>query len=57
VDVSTVKAQQKWKAAGFTGTVTFSPAIPPQYKILWQSLTAGDSVTCSHGITVSDHIP
>jgi len=44
-------------AAGFTGTVTFSPAVPPQYRIAWQSLTAGTTVTCSHGITVSDKVP
>jgi hypothetical protein len=57
IDLNTVKAQEKWAAAGFTGTVAFSPAVPPQYRIAWQSLTAGTSVTCSHGITVSDKTP
>ena len=57
VDWNTVKAQEQWSGAGFTGTVTFSPAVPPQYKIVWQSLTAGTSVTCSQGITVSNHAP
>jgi len=57
VDLNTVKAQEKWAAAGFTGTVTFSPDVPPQYRIAWQSLAAGTSVTCSHGITVSDKAP
>jgi len=57
IGLNTVKAQENWSAAGFTGSVTFSPAVPPQYKIVWQSLNAGASVTCSHGITVSDHAP
>ena len=57
LDVSTVKAQEKWAAAGFTGTVTFSPDVPPQYRIVWQSLAIGAKVTCTHGITVSDHAP
>lgn len=57
LDVPTVKAQEKWSAAGFTGKITFSPAVPPQYRIQWQSLAAGASVTCSHAITVSDHAP
>ena len=57
LDVPTVKAQDKWTAAGFTGKVNFSPAIPPHYRIQWQSLAAGASVTCSHAITVSDHVP
>ena len=57
VDLNTVKALEKWAAAGFTSLVTFSPAVPPQYRIVWQSLTAGTSVTCGQGITVSDHAP
>ncbi len=55
LDFNSVKAQGLWTAAGFSSKVTFSPAVPPQYKILWQSLTAGSSVLCSNGITVSDH--
>jgi hypothetical protein len=57
IDLNTVKAQEKWSAAGFTSTVTFSPEVPPQYRIAWQSLTAGTTVACSHGITVSDTTP
>ena len=57
LDVSSVKASGLWTGAGFTGKVTFSPAVPPQYRIRWQSLTAGSSVPCSSGITVSDHAP
>ena len=57
LDVSSVKADGLWTAAGFTSKVTFSPAVPPQYRIQWQSLTVGSSVLCSSGITVSDHAP
>jgi len=57
IDLNTVKAQEKWSAAGFTGTVTFSPDVPPQYRIVWQSLSAGTSVTCSSGVNVSDRAP
>jgi hypothetical protein len=57
VDLSTVKAQSTWAAAGFTGTVQFSPDVPPQYRIVWQSLAVGASVTCGHGITVSNATP
>jgi len=57
LDLNTVKAQEMWSKAGFTGTVTFSPAVPPQYKIVWQSLTAGLSVACDRDITVSNKAP
>ena len=48
------KAQQQWASAGFTGTVFFNPAPPPDYHIKWQSLAAGSSVSCSSDITVRD---
>jgi DnaJ domain len=50
-------ARRIWDAALFTGAVTFSPAVPPPYVIVWQSLTAGSSAPCSSGITVSDAAP
>jgi hypothetical protein len=37
--------------------VIFSPAIPPHYKIAWQSLTVGDTVLCTSGITVQQFAP
>jgi hypothetical protein len=57
LDLSTGQAQSRWAAAGFTGTVHFSPDVPPQYHIAWQSLAVGTKVGCGHGITVSDTIP
>jgi Flp pilus assembly protein TadG len=50
----TNKAAAKWKAAGFTGSVIFSPLVPPTYTIAWQSLTVSAItwVPCSSGITV-----
>ena len=47
------QAQAKWTAAGFTGIVTQNPAGPPFYTITAQSLTTGDVVPCTSGITVS----
>jgi len=47
------RAKGTWSNAGFTGQVTFSPAIPPHYTITSQSRTAGTSVRCTSGITVS----
>jgi hypothetical protein len=52
VGQNTSNAQVLWNTAGFTGTVFFSPAPPPQYKIAWQSLTVGDVVLCTSDITV-----
>jgi hypothetical protein len=57
LDIPTTRAQEKWAEAGFTGTVTFSPNVPPNYRIVWQSLAVGRSVTCTHGITVSHQAP
>jgi len=57
IDLNTVKAQEKWAEAGFTGTVVFSPDVPPQYRIAWQSLTPDTSVSCTRDITVSDKAP
>jgi hypothetical protein len=55
--VSTAKAANLWSAAGFTGTIFYSPAPPPSYKIQWQSLTPGSKALCTHDINVSDHAP
>jgi hypothetical protein len=57
LNLNTAHAQELWSGQGFTGTVTFSPDVPPQYKIASQSLAAGSSVTCASGITVSDKAP
>jgi len=55
--VSTTQAPNRWAAAGFTGTIFYSPAPPPNYKIQWQSLTPGSKALCTHDINVSDHAP
>jgi hypothetical protein len=52
VGQNTANVAALWTAASFTGTVTYSPIIPPQYKIGWQSLTAGTDVLCTSDITV-----
>ena len=57
LNVQTNKAQQDWYAAGFGGSVIFSPLVPPNYRIQWQSLTVGISVVCSSGITVRSNAP
>jgi hypothetical protein len=41
-----------WTGAGFTGTITYNPTIPPQFKVAWQSLTAGTNVACTSDIEV-----
>jgi hypothetical protein len=46
-----------WTGAGFTGTITYSPAVPPQFKVAWQSLAAGSSVACTSGIEVRKVAP
>ena len=46
-----------WAAESFTGTVTYAPVIPPQYKVGWQSLTAGASVLCTSDVTVQQLAP
>jgi hypothetical protein len=55
----TNKAAAKWKAAGFTGSVIFSPLVPPNYTIAWQSLTVNSStwVDCTTSITVRTNAP
>ncbi len=55
--ISTTQAPNRWAAAGFTGTIFYSPAPPPNYKIQWQSLTPGSKALCTHDINVSDHAP
>lgn len=57
LNVQTNKAQADWRAAGFTGTVVFSPLVPPHYRIAWQSLTVGISAACSSSILVRSSAP
>ena len=57
LNVQTNKAQGNWNDAGFSGSVIFSPLVPPNYRIQWQSLTVGTSVPCSSGITVRSNAP
>lgn len=57
IGLNTSNAQLTWSSAGFTGTVQFSPPVPPQYKIGWQSLTVGDSVLCTSNISVQQAPP
>ena len=57
VGVNSSNAQLAWNTAGFTGTIVFSPAPPPQYKIAWQSLPVGADVSCSSDITVQMAAP
>ncbi|MEO8273129.1 MAG: TadE family protein [Chloroflexota bacterium] len=57
LNLQTNKAAAAWLAGGFTGNVVFSPLVPPQYKIAWQSLTVGTTKLCSSGITVRSSAP
>ena len=52
VNVNSANAQLAWNTAGFTGTVIFSPVIPPQWKIAAQSLAVGSIVSCTSDIIV-----
>jgi hypothetical protein len=52
VGLPSYKARSTWANAGFSGAVTFSPAIPPHYTITSQSRTVGSSIPCTSGITV-----
>jgi hypothetical protein len=57
LNVQTNKAAAKWLAAGFTSSVIFVPLVPPNYKILWQSVTVGTSQPCTTGVTVRSRAP
>jgi hypothetical protein len=57
VDRSSGEATGLWSTALFTGTITYSPIVPPQYKVGWQSLTAGSSVSCTSDITLQELPP
>lgn len=57
LNLQTNRAASAWLAGGFTGSVIFSPLVPPNYRILWQSLTVGTDVACSSSITVRSHAP
>lgn len=54
---STSKALSIWRSAGFTGGVIFSPLVPPNYRIAWQSLAVGTKVPCTSWITVRSAAP
>ena len=51
------KVGQKWLEAGFTGSVIFSPLVPPHYRVAWQSLTVGTTLACTTGIQVRSSAP
>jgi hypothetical protein len=57
IGINTSSAQQTWSGAGFSGTVVFSPTVPPNYRIGWQSLTAKTLAPCTSGITVMKAAP
>ena len=56
-NTNSANAQGTWTLASFTGTITYEPAIPPQFKIRWQSLTAGTIVSCTSNITLQRVAP
>jgi TadE-like protein len=57
LDLQTNKAAAAWLAGGFSGGVVFSPLVPPNYRIAWQSLTVGTTTLCTAGITVRSGAP
>ena len=57
LNAQTNKAAAKWIAAGFSGAVVFSPLVPPNYRIAWQSETVNTYIACTSGITVSSRAP
>ncbi len=57
LNVQTNRAIGNWHAAGFTGTVVFTPLVPPHYRIAWQSLTVGTTQLCSSSILVRSNAP
>lgn len=57
LNLKTNKAAAAWKAAGFSGSVIFSPLVPPTYTIAWQSLTVGSTAVCTASITVRSSAP
>lgn len=54
---NTANAQVIWSGASFTGTVSIAGSVPPHYKIGWQSLTVGETVPCTSGISVQEFAP
>lgn len=57
IGTKTNRATFKWQQAGFSGSVIFSPLVPPTYTIAWQSLTVGTAQPCTSGITVRSNAP
>jgi hypothetical protein len=53
-NVHTNSATGTWTTAGFSANnLVFNPLVPPHYRIKKQTLTKGDSVSCSSSMTVS----
>jgi Flp pilus assembly protein TadG len=57
LNLQTNKAAAAWLAGGFSGSVIFSPLVPPNYRIAWQSLTVGANISCTSGIQVRSSAP
>jgi hypothetical protein len=57
INAWTFDAQADWAKAGFTGTVVFNPAPPPDYHIKTQNLAVGAVISCSSGVIVTDGAP
>lgn len=57
LNLQSSRASNEWQDAGFTGSVVFSPLVPPHYRIAWQSLTVGTTTACTTGITVRSSAP
>jgi TadE-like protein len=57
LNLQTNKAAETWLEAGFTGTVIFSPLVPPHYKVAWQSQTVGWTISCASGVQVRSSAP
>jgi hypothetical protein len=57
INLNTSNVPGLWSAAGFTGTITYNPTVPPQYKVLWQSLVPQTQVPCSSDVEVRKVLP
>ena len=57
LNLQTNKVSAKWAEAGFTGSVVFSPLVPPNYRVAWQSETVGLTKVCTIGIQVRSSAP
>jgi hypothetical protein len=57
LNVLSSRAQAEWRDAGFSGQVVFSPLVPPNYRIAWQSLTVGTTEPCTTSILARSNAP